>query len=144
MQLHNLQPSKKSRKVRVGRGGKRGTYSGRGIKGQKSRAGRRIRPAVRDVIKRIPKKKGYRMKRFKQKAPEVNAGPLEAKNKNEEKVTPLTLRAKGLIRGNLKKSVTIKLLGSGKLTKKLLVEHCQLSKSADSKVKKAGGSVLEQ
>ncbi len=56
MQLHQLQPSHKNRsKKRIGRGGKRGTYSGRGMKGQKARAGRKIRPAIRDLIQSLPK-----------------------------------------------------------------------------------------
>jgi len=59
MQLHQVQPIHKNKsKKRVGRGGKRGTYSGRGMKGQKSRAGRKIRPAVRDLIQRTPKLRG--------------------------------------------------------------------------------------
>jgi len=59
MQLHEVRPVtiNKSKK-RVGRGGKRGTYSGRGIKGQKSRAGRKIRPAIRDLMQRTPKLRG--------------------------------------------------------------------------------------
>ncbi|MGC8776107.1 MAG: uL15 family ribosomal protein, partial [Minisyncoccia bacterium] len=59
MQLHELKVKKSKNKKRVGRGGKRGTYSGRGQKGQKSRAGRRIRPAERDLIIRIPKLRGF-------------------------------------------------------------------------------------
>lgn len=61
--LHTIKPTVriKSRK-RIGRGGKRGTYSGRGMKGQKSRAGRKIRPAVRDLIQRTPKLRGARNK----------------------------------------------------------------------------------
>ena len=56
MQLHELKPVYKTlRKKRVGRGGKRGTYSGRGQKGQGARAGRKIRPAERDFIQRLPK-----------------------------------------------------------------------------------------
>lgn len=56
MQLHTLQPAHKLRgKKRIGRGGKRGTYSGRGVKGQKARAGRKIRPAIRDLIQSLPK-----------------------------------------------------------------------------------------
>jgi large subunit ribosomal protein L15 len=59
MQLHQLQPiTKKKAEKRVGRGGKRGTYSGRGLKGQKARAGRKIRPAIRDYIQKLPKIKG--------------------------------------------------------------------------------------
>ena len=60
MQLHQLQGRKPTdKKTRVGRGGKRGTYSGRGVKGQRSRAGARIRPEIRDFIKKLPKMRGY-------------------------------------------------------------------------------------
>ena len=63
MQLHQISPIQKQKtKKRVGRGGAHGTFSGRGVKGQKSRAGAKIRPAWRDLIKQIPKKRGYRFK----------------------------------------------------------------------------------
>ncbi|MBI4136288.1 MAG: hypothetical protein HY481_01940 [Candidatus Vogelbacteria bacterium] len=52
----------RQRKKIVGRGGKRGTTAGRGTKGQKARAGHRIRPAIRDVIKKLPKRRGYRFR----------------------------------------------------------------------------------
>src|SRR5690349_9418247 len=62
MQLHQLQSSKLKPKKRVGRGGKRGTYSGHGMKGQKSRAGHRIRPGFRGgdtpFWKLFPKQRG--------------------------------------------------------------------------------------
>lgn len=61
MNLHQLVPlHKKASKKRIGRGGKRGTYSGKGVKGQKSRAGKRIRPGTRDLIQQIPKLRGSR------------------------------------------------------------------------------------
>ena len=61
MQLHTLQATHKSKsKKRVGRGGKRGTYSGKGVKGQSSRAGHKIRPGTRDLIQQIPKLRGAR------------------------------------------------------------------------------------
>lgn len=63
MQLHHLKKGiNRRKKKRIGRGGKRGTYSGRGQKGQKSRAGRRIRKSERDLILRLPKKRGFRNK----------------------------------------------------------------------------------
>lgn len=63
MQLHELRPLHRGKKrKRVGRGGKRGTYSGRGQKGQKSRAGRRLKPVIREIIKRYPKLRGYKFK----------------------------------------------------------------------------------
>lgn len=68
MQLHEIQkPEGKKEKKRVGRGGKKGTYCGRGIKGQRARAGAKIRPALRDLIKKIPKIRGYRFKRKQKK-----------------------------------------------------------------------------
>ena len=61
MQLQELKPiHKKKQRKRVGRGGKRGTYAGRGLKGQRARAGRRLKPAIRELIKRYPKLRGYR------------------------------------------------------------------------------------
>lgn len=63
MQLHEIQPFHKNRdKKRVGRGGKRGVTSGRGTKGQRARAGHRIRPAERDLIQRLPKLRGFKNK----------------------------------------------------------------------------------
>ena len=59
MKLHEIRsPFRTHKKRRVGRGGKRGKTSGHGTKGQKSRAGRKIRPQIRDVMKRFPKKRG--------------------------------------------------------------------------------------
>ena len=61
MNLHQIIPEhRNATKKRIGRGGKRGTYSGKGIKGQKSRAGSRVRPGTRDLIQQIPKLRGSR------------------------------------------------------------------------------------
>ena len=66
--LHKLEanPNKTSKK-RIGRGGKRGTYSGKGVKGQKSRAGKKIRPAVRDLMNQTPKLRGVKNKGSKKR-----------------------------------------------------------------------------
>ncbi len=136
MQLHELKPKHKSKtKKRIGRGGKRGTYSGRGIKGQKSRAGRPPRPAIRDIIKKIPKKRGYRFKSIKTKPQVVNLKDLEKNYKSGEKITPKTLLEKGLI-GKVKgKMPKVKILGTGKLTKKLTIEKCSMSESVKKAIK---------
>ncbi|OHA76457.1 MAG: 50S ribosomal protein L15, partial [Candidatus Wildermuthbacteria bacterium RIFCSPLOWO2_12_FULL_40_9] len=98
MQLHQLKPIHKNRKSkRVGRGGKRGTYSSRGMKGQKSRAGRKFQPIVRELIKRYPKLRGYRFKPQEGKFAIVNTADLEKKFQTGEKVSPKTLLEKGLI-----------------------------------------------
>ena len=59
MQIHNVKRTTKLKtQTQVGRGGKRGKTSGRGTKGQKARSGHKIRPAFRDIIKKIPKLRG--------------------------------------------------------------------------------------
>src|SRR3989338_9876912 len=142
MQLHNLKPNiKKKNKKRVGRGGKRGTYSGRGLKGQKSRAGHRIRPQIRDIIKKLPKKRGYKFKSFRIKPEIVNVGVLEEKFKDGDKITPNSILEIGLVKKIGNKIPKVKLLGDGNLTKKLLVSECQISKSAKEKIIKAGGEI---
>lgn len=72
MQLHELLLTNKSKKrKRIGRGGKRGTYSGKGMKGQKSRAGKRLEPVIRSLIKKYPKLRGYKLKSEKRKTKNV-------------------------------------------------------------------------
>lgn len=63
MQIHNLKRTHKNKKDRlVGRGGKHAKTSGRGGKGQTARAGNKRRPELRDIIKKLPKNRGYRFK----------------------------------------------------------------------------------
>lgn len=63
MQIHNLRRLHKNKKDRlVGRGGKHAKTSGRGGKGQTARAGNKRRPELRDIIKKLPKNRGYRFK----------------------------------------------------------------------------------
>lgn len=137
MQLHELKlKHKPKRKKRIGRGGKRGTYSGRGMKGQKSRAGRGPRPALRDFIKKIPKKRGYKFKSIKKKPQIVNLESIEKHFSTGEKVTPKILLEKGLIARVKGRMPIVKILGKGKLSKKLTVEGCEMSKSVERVFKK--------
>jgi large subunit ribosomal protein L15 len=145
MQLNSLQrhiPNKKS--AAVGRGGKRGKTSGRGTKGQKARAGRKMYPEIRDAIKRIPKLRGRGkniFQSFQVAYTVVSIADLEQAFKAGEKVTPATLVAKNLV--SLYKGVKprIKILADGDLSKKLIVKGCQVTESAKIKIEKAGGSV---
>jgi large subunit ribosomal protein L15 len=142
MQLHQLKVKNKFRKPkRLGRGGKRGTYSGRGLKGQKSRAGARMRPALRDLIKKIPKLRGYRHKMLRKNVFPLNLDVLQNKFESGEKVTPKLLLDKGIIKKINGKLPEIKLLGEGSLEKKLLIEGCHVSESAKGKIEKAGGQI---
>jgi len=137
MELSDLKPKNKlkSRK-RVGRGGKRGTYSGRGMKGQKSRAGtHKFTPVIRELIKKYPKLKGYR-NRAVQSYAIVNLADIEKSFADNEIVSPKTLSDHGLVRKIKGRLPKVKILAGGNLTKKLKFENCQISKSAETKVKK--------
>lgn len=85
MQFHNLQSKTKRKYARqVGRGGTRGKTAGRGTKGQNARAGRKKRPEMRDIIKRIPKLRGRgksSLKSFRLKARGAELQTLLAKKK---------------------------------------------------------------
>jgi len=145
MQLHELKPIHKSKKRRrVGRGGKRGTYSGRGIKGQKSRAGRRFKPVIKELIKKYPKLRGHRqrseIKNVELKIVVVNLETLEKRFNSEEKITPETLLEKRLIRKIKGKIPKVKILARGKLTKPLAIEGCLFSKKAKEIIETARGS----
>ena len=144
MQLHQLKTGTKRKKIkRIGRGGKRGGYSGRGIKGQKARAGRKIRFQWRDILKKLPKKRGYRFLSLKNKLLVINLNDLEKKFKENEKITPQSLLERGIIRKVKGVFPEIKLLGSGQITKPLLVSECQISRSAKEKIERAGGKYTE-
>jgi large subunit ribosomal protein L15 len=111
---------------RVARGGKRGTTAGRGTKGQKSRAGRRIRPAGRDLLIRLPKLRGYKNKSIKEKPRALNLGDLA-------KFSETIFTKENL--GN------VKILGNGELQKSVIIRGLPLSKNARQKIEKAGGKV---
>lgn len=65
MQIHHLKREHKNKKDRiVGRGGKHAKTSGRGGKGQTARAGNKRRPELRDIIKKLPKLRGYKFNSF--------------------------------------------------------------------------------
>ena len=142
MQLHELKSKHKNRKGRrIGRGGKRGTYSGKGMKGQKSRSGKRMKPAIRTLIKRYPKLKGYSFNPKAGKPVVVNLDAIEKKFKAKETVSPKTLLEKGLISKIKGKMPCVKILGKGKLNKALKVEGCLISGSVKEKIKKANAVV---
>jgi len=135
MQLHELQPLHKGRKPRrIGRGGKRGTYSGRGIKGLGARAGGKFRPPERELLKKIPKLRGYRFKSFQRKPSIVNLGRIDGYFKEGETVSPETLLRKGLIKKQEGKLPEVKILGKGELKKKLAFKGVHMSQGVAGKV----------
>ncbi len=145
MQLNNLIPKTKTKKTMiVGRGGKRGKTSGRGGKGQTARAGNKRRPEVRDFIKRIPKLRGRGKNSFKSFAVKpfiINVDVLEEIFKAGDIVSPKTLEAKKAISSFNGNIPVVKILGGGEITKKVTLEGLKVSKEAQAKIEKAGGSV---
>ena len=152
LSLSNLQPAqpRKERK-RVGRGlgSGKGRYSGRGIKGQKSRAGSHAMPAGFEggqmpIDMRIGKLRGNTsadampIGPFRTYSQPVNVGALEERFDAGADVTLEALKAAGLIS---KLSVDVKILGEGELTKKLSVTAHSFSKSAVEKIDAAGGTI---
>ncbi|MEK7543195.1 MAG: 50S ribosomal protein L15 [Patescibacteria group bacterium] len=138
MKLHEIKAIYKNKsKKRVGRGGKRGTYSGRGQKGQGSRSGHRIRPAERDLIMRLPKLRGIKHGRQSEKSTVINIGELENKI-NDGVVTKLSLLEAGVIKSI---SSPVKILGSGEIKKKLTIKGIRVSASARKKIEVAGGLI---
>lgn len=142
MQLHEIQPKRKLKKrKRVGRGGKRGTYSGKGVKGQNSRAGRKFQPAIRELIKRYPKLRGYRFHAITPKPAIINVGILDNKFQSGEAVNPQALLEKRIIRKIEGRTPKVKILGEGKITKALTIENCLVSKQAKEKIETANGTI---
>lgn len=142
MQLHEIHPIHRVKKPkRVGRGGKRGTYSGRGIKGQKARAGRRLKPIIREIIKKYPKLRGYKFKNQKKKVVILNIETLEKKFKAGEKITPKILLERKIISKIKGKIPKVKILAKGEIKKALYIEGCDFSKQAKEKIEKVGGKI---
>ncbi|MBU1131605.1 50S ribosomal protein L15 [Patescibacteria group bacterium] len=141
MGLYNLKasPGSKKKKRRVGRGNAsgRGNYSGRGMKGQRSRSGGKNKLALRGVktyLQRIPKAKGF--KTLKPEMEVVNIKLLNEKFSANDEVTPKKLLNKGLVKST---RFGVKILGQGRLTKKLTVKANRFSKTAKDAIIKAGG-----
>lgn len=145
MQLHEIRPTiKKKNRKRVGRGGKRGTYSGKGQKGQKSRAGAGIKPGFRGgdtpLWKKFHKARGATKKLdikrsgFQLHHPKpaiVNLKDLDRKFGDGEVVLPKTLMEKRLVK---KIKHGVKILGKGELRKKLVFKDVAMSKSVKERI----------
>jgi large subunit ribosomal protein L15 len=153
LNLSTLKPAQKRRdRKRVGRGlgSGKGRYAGRGIKGQKSRAGsHKMRAGFEGgqmpIYMRLGKLRGATSKDAMPIGPHrthsqgVNVRELERVFDAGTEVTPELLKAKRLIRST---RIDVKILGQGDLTKKLAVSAHNFSKSAREKIESAGGSIV--
>jgi len=137
-------PGARKDRKRVGRGdgSKKGSFSGRGCKGQKSRSGHRMKPGFEGgqlpIIKRLPSKRGF-TNIFKTEYQLVNVGDLAGFAAGTI-VTMEELVKAGVIRHTPK---PLKVLGTGDITQALTVKASKFSASAKSKIEAAGGKVEE-
>ncbi len=145
MQLNDIISTKRtSTTQRVGRGGTRGKTSGRGTKGQKSRAGHKIRPEIRDRIKKIPKRRGYGKNRSRTirtnrtTSTPVSLSMIEEYFNIGETISPYTLLKRKVIRSS---RGGVKILATGTLTKKITVIGCAASAKAKESIEAAGGTI---
>ena len=137
-ELYSVEGSTQNRK-RVGRGQGSGTgkTSGKGEKGQNARSGGGVRPGFEGgqlpLYRRIPKR-GFSNHMFKTRYAVINLDELNV-FENNTIVTPALLKDAGIIKNQLD---GIKVLGNGKLEKKLTIQANKFSKSALEKIKEAG------
>lgn len=138
---HSIQPAKGSKreKKRVGRGlGSTGSYSGKGVKGQKARSGvsglKRL--GNKRLILSTPKLRGF--KSLQPKAAAVNVGLLAKYFEAGTVVSGALLKEKGLVRSSAEK---VKVLGTGEIKHALTIEGCEISTSAKEKITAAGGTI---
>jgi large subunit ribosomal protein L15 len=142
MDLSNLKPPagqvKAQRRVGRGMGSGRGKYSGRGQKGQKSISGfslmRGFEGGQMPLHRRLPKR-GFSNEPFKKRFAIVNVSTLE--KLEGDSFSPARLAELGVVK---KLGDGLKVLGNGELTRKIHVEAHLFSKSAEEKIKAAGGT----
>lgn len=144
MQIHTLKLKKRQKKKSVGRGGKKGTYSGRGNKGQKARSGVSIDPLFEggrsSLVDRMKKIRGF--KSIKAKNLTVDIFKLGQKFKNDEVVSGGTLIQKGFFDKMELQGKKVKILGNAPLKVKLKVDpRILISTAARKAVEAAGGEI---
>ena len=148
MRLHDIKPNegaKHSRK-RLGRGESSGLgkTSGRGNKGQKSRAGKGIRIGFEGgqmpLYRRLPRR-GFNNANFKISYAVLNVSDLETRFEAGAEINEEAIRGAGLMKGH--QWAGAKILGDGELTKSFTVTGVKVSASAKSKIEAAGGTITE-
>lgn len=140
LSLTQLKPSKRAkpgRRVGRGNGSTKGSYSGKGIKGQKARTGGRKglkRFGLKAMIQSLPKQRGFKSQYDKPAT--VNVGELNALSENL--INPSVLVAHGLIEHA---RAGVKVLGNGEVKRAFKIAECTVSAGARTKILAAGGSI---
>ena len=146
IRLDTLSPAPGSRKdkKRVGRGdgSRKGSFSGRGCKGQKGRAGFRMKPGFEGgqlpIIKRLPSQRGFN-NIFKTEYDVVNVAQLNIFEPGTE-VDIVTLMTAGLVKTGQK---LVKILGNGEIDRPLTVKADKFTAVAKAKIEAVGGKAEE-
>ena len=146
MQPHTVRPVlKRKDRIRRGRGdgSGKGTYSGRGLKGQKSRSGGGVRPGFEGgqnpQIKGLPMLRGF-TNPFRVEYQVVNVGRLETLPADVAEVTPTVLAELRIVHHADR---PVKILGVGEVTRALTVQATKFSGTARAKIEAAGGTAQE-
>ncbi|MFZ2153866.1 MAG: 50S ribosomal protein L15 [Candidatus Moraniibacteriota bacterium] len=143
MQIHELKVKPKKNRKRIGRGGKRGTYSGKGNKGQKARSGGNVDPLFQggstSLLERLKKVRG-----FKAITPKKNIfklGQIDKFFANDEVISQKTLVEKGIFRKSEIKN-GVKILASGEFKNKVVIaKDILVSGAAVEAIGKMGGKI---
>jgi large subunit ribosomal protein L15 len=139
MQINDLKATKKASKKRA-RGGKKGTYCGAGMKGQKSRSGHSqaatFSGGSSSIVRQTKKLKGF--KSLQAEVQVVNLKEIDRAFTAGAEVNPESLKKAGLIS---KLALPVKVLSTGEVSKKLSLKDVSFSAMTKEKIEKAGGSV---
>lgn len=147
MNLNDLRPAagahKKSKRVGRGHGSGKGKTAGKGMNGQKARAGsgahRAFEGGQNEMTRRMPFKRGVGFfNRYSVTYEVFNIGDIAASQVDE--ITPEVMQEAGLIK-NLKRPV--KILGEGEIDRPISITAHKFSESARAKIEAAGGSITE-
>ncbi len=146
MKLHELKnvegATHRKKRVGCGRGSGHGKTSGRGGKGQTARSGGSIRPGFEGgqmpLYRKLPHR-GFNSANFRVEYPVINVGDLAGLDASVTEVNAEVLAAAGLIRGGV---TTVKILGTGELSRALKVTAVKFSESAKAKIEAAGGQAI--
>jgi large subunit ribosomal protein L15 len=142
LNLHTISPKQGStkEKKRIGRGlGSKGTYSGRGVKGQRARSGGRAGlqlKGIRGIMLSTPKLRGFTSGYPKSQT--VSVGTVSKFFKTDAKINPKSLFIAGLIGS---KKYPVKILGDGEISISVIVEGCGVSALAKQKIEAVGGRI---
>ena len=133
MQIHNLKRTHKNKKDRI---------VGRGGKGQTARAGNKRRPELRDIIKKLPKNRGYQFQSFQVKPVPISLDKIAKVFPKGGAVNPTTLSEMKVIKKKKGWLPVVKLLnGKEAFNVKIEVSKCLVSVSVKEQIVQAGGEV---